>query len=92
MYLVREKIENGETTGYYIDEKISGKLIETHFVDSMFKTCSCKYFQESHNPYNHFHINLCKFWVRSGKPKCALYAKSRSGKIVVLCQGFIPKR
>ena len=91
MYLVREKIVNGETEGYFVDEKISGKLIESHFVDVNFKSCSCKYFAESHNQYNHFHINLCKHWVKSGKPQCALYGKSKDGKIVTLCQGFLRK-
>jgi tRNA U34 2-thiouridine synthase MnmA/TrmU len=53
------------------------------------KECSCKYFAESHNPYNHFHINLCKHWLKMGKPQCALFGKSKDGKIVVLCQGFV---
>lgn len=91
MYLVRENIFNGETTGYFVDEKISGKLIESHFVDVSLKKCSCKHFKESQNPYQHFHINLCKKWLKMGKPECALFSKSKTGKIIVLCNGFIRK-
>jgi hypothetical protein len=88
MYLIRENVQDEEITGYWIDEKINGKLIESHFVTKDLKTCSCKYFAESQNPYNHFHINLCSYWIKSGKPQCAMYAKSKKGKIVVLCPGF----
>ena len=84
MYLIREKIENDEVVGYYVDEKISGVLT--------LHKCSCKYFAESNNCYSHFHINLCKNWIKNGKPKCAMYAKSKDGKIVTLCPGFIPSK
>ena len=92
MYLIREKYENEELIGYLIDEKISGVLIETHFVDKSLHSCSCKYFTESHNCYSHFHINLCRNWIKNGKPLCAMYAKSKDGKIVTLCPGFIPSK
>lgn len=92
MYLIREKIENDEVVGYYVDEKISGVLIETHLVSVDLKQCSCKYFAESHNYHSHFHINLCHNWIANGKPKCAMYAKSKDGKIVTLCQGFISSK
>ena len=92
MYLIREKIENDEVVGYYVDEKISGVLIETHEVDKTLHKCSCKYFAESNNCYSHFHINLCKNWIKNGKPKCAMYDKSKDGKIVTLCPGFIPSK
>lgn len=89
MYLVRENIVDGEVNGYFVDEKIQGRLIESHFVTLNPPSCSCKYFQFSHNPYNHFHINLVKFWIKSGKPQSALYAKNKQGKIITLCPGFI---
>jgi len=92
MYLIREKYENEELVGYLIDEKISGVLIETHFVDKSLHKCSCRYFTESHNCYSHFHINLCRNWIKNGKPQCAMYAKSKDGKIVTLCPGFIPSK
>lgn len=92
MYLVRENIVDGKTTGYFVDEKISGKLIESHFVSVNLKECSCRYFAESHNPYHHFHINLCKQWLKMGKPECALFGKSKDGKIAILCRGFIRNR
>lgn len=92
MYLIHEKIENGELLGYIVEEKICGNFIESHFVDVTLKSCSCKYFAESNNCYSHFHINLCRNWIKNGKPMCAMYAKSKDGKIVTLCQGFIPKR
>ena len=92
MYLIREKIENSKVVGYIIDEKISGVLIESHFVTADLKTCSCKYFAESHNHQSHFHINLCHNWIKTGKPMCAMYAKNKEGKIVTLCPGFIPSK
>ena len=30
--------------------------------------------------------------IKNGKPKCAMYAKSKDGKIVTLCPGFIPSK
>ena len=92
MYLIREKYENDELVGYLIDEKISGVLIETHFVDKSLHNCSCKYFIESHNCYSHFHINLCRNWIKNGKPQCAMYAKTKDGKIATLCPGFISSK
>jgi len=92
MYLISEKIVNDEIVGYNVEEKISGTLIESHFIDINLKTCSCKYFAESNNCYSHFHINLCRNWIKNGKPKCAMYAKSKDGKIVTLCPGFIPSK
>lgn len=89
MYLIKENIENDKVIGYIVEEKINGKLIESHYVSLDLKSCSCKYFAESHNPYNHFHINLCRNWINTGKPMCAMYAKSKKGKIVTLCAGFI---
>ena len=49
MYLIREKIENDEVVGYYVDEKISGVLIEAHAVDKTLHKCSSKYFAASNN-------------------------------------------
>lgn len=92
MYLIREKIENDKVVGYQIDEKISGVLIESHVVSADLKHCSCKYFAESQNTHNHFHINLIHNWLKNGKPMCAMYAKSKDGKIVTLCPGFIPSK
>lgn len=89
MYLIREDTLDDQTIGYWVDEKINGNLIESHFVTADLKTCSCRYFAESKNPYNHFHINLCQHWIKAGKPQCAMYAKSKKGKIVTLCPGFI---
>lgn len=89
MYLIRENIIDNEVNGYWVDEKISGKLIESFFVTLSPRSCSCKYFTESHNPFNHFHINLVENWVKKGKPKCAMYAKSKTGKIITLCPGFV---
>lgn len=90
MYLLKENFdENGKLLNYQIDEKINGNLIESHYISTDLKSCSCKYFAESNNPYTHFHINLCKHWIKEGKPMCAMYAKSKKGKIVTLCPGFI---
>lgn len=89
MYIVRENVINGEECGYFVDEKIRGTLIESIYVTLSPKSCSCKHFTESKNIYNHFHINLVEHWVKSGKPTAAIYAKSKKGKIRVLCPGFI---
>lgn len=89
MYLVSENIIDGKTNGYFVHEKISGKLINSYFIDYRLKTCSCKYFAESHNCYNHFHINLVRNWLKQNKPECAMYAKSKQGKIITLCPGFV---
>lgn len=89
MYLIRENIIDNELTGYFVDEKISGKLIETHFIDKSLKSCSCRYYAESQNPYGHFHIALVRNWIKLGKPRSALFGKSKNGKIVTLCPGFV---
>lgn len=88
MYLIRENVIDGVVEGYWCDEKISGKLIESHYVTLHPKTCSCRYFAESNNKLNHFHLNLVEHWVKMGCPQSALYAKSKTGKIVTLCPGF----
>ena len=89
MYIVTENIVDGDLIGYIVTEKIAGNIIESHYIDPKMKTCSCRYFAESHNPYSHFHINLCKHWIRMAKPKSALFGKSKDGKIVTLCAGFV---
>lgn len=90
MYLVEEQLDaNGETVGYWLREKISNKLIESYFITLSPRTCSCKYFAESHNVYNHFHINVVELWVKQGKPCAAMYGKTKQGKIITLCPGFI---
>lgn len=92
MYLCRENIIEGKVEGYFIDEKISGKLIESHYVTLSPKSCSCRYFAESNNKFNHFHIVLCEHWVKQGCPTSAMYAKSKTGKIITLCPGFVKRR
>lgn len=89
MYLIRENIIDDEVNGYWVDEKINGVLIESHFVTLSPRSCSCKYFAESHNKFNHFHIALVEHWIKNGKPTASLYAKSKAGKIVTLCPGFV---
>lgn len=90
MYLIEEQIDLDNTVlGYWIREKIQGKLIASYFVTLNPLSCSCKHFAESHNKFNHFHINLVQNWIKNGKPCCAIYAKSKKGKIVTLCPGFI---
>ncbi len=89
MYLIRENIKEDNTSEYIIDEKINGHLIESFTVTLSPHTCSCHYFHESNNKLNHFHINLVEHWIKNGKPCAAMYAKSRAGKIVTLCPGFI---
>lgn len=90
MYLVEEQLDSEDNCiGYWVREKIQGVLIDSHFVMLSPRSCSCKYFAESHNPYNHFHINLVENWIKNGKPSCAIYAKAKDGKIVTLCPGFI---
>lgn len=89
MYIVRENIVKDKCTGYWVDENIDGKLIESFFVTLSPRSCSCKYFAESQNIYNHFHINLVEYWIRTGKPFGAVYEKSKQGKVRVLCEGFI---
>ena len=89
MYLIRENIINGKNEGYFVDEKIQGKLIASYFVTLNPICCSCHHFAESKNKFNHFHINLVRHWIEQGKPMSAIYAKSKMGKIVTLCPGFI---
>lgn len=89
MYIVTENIVDGDLIDYVVTEKIAGKVIESHHIDPTLKNCSCRYFAESHNPFSHFHINLCKHWLRMGKPRSALYGKSKDGKVVTLCAGFV---
>lgn len=89
MYLVRENITDNKVTGYWVDEKINGKVIESYFVTLNPKNCSCKYFAESHNYHNHFHINLVEHWIKQNKPISAMYAKAKNGKIITLCPGFV---
>lgn len=89
MYMIRENIINNEVHGYWIDEKIHGTLIESTYVTLKPKSCSCHFFAESKNMHNHFHINLVEHWIKSGKPVAAIYGKSKSGKVVTLCPGFI---
>ena len=89
MYLIREHIKEDNTSEYIIDEKINGYLIESFVVTLSPHTCSCHYFAESNNKLNHFHINLVENWIRHNKPCAAMYAKSKTGKIVTLCPGFV---
>lgn len=89
MYLIEESIVEGETNGYFVHEKINSVLVSSFFVSADLKTCSCPFFENSHNPYTHFHIILVRHWIEQGKPKSALYAKNKKGKIVTLCPGFI---
>ena len=89
MYLIRENIKEDKTSEYIIDEKINGHLIESFSVTLSPHTCSCHYFHESNNKLNHFHINLVELWIKNGKHCAAMYAKSKAGKIVTLCPGFI---
>lgn len=89
MYLIHEQLREDNTPEYIIDEKINGHLIESFVVTLSPHTCSCHYFAESNNKLNHFHINLVEHWIKKGKPCAAMYAKSKTGKIVTLCQGFI---
>ena len=94
MYLIRKNIitENNieKVNGYWVDEKINGQLIESFFIQlDTHKTCSCKYFTESKNPRNHFHILLVENWIRNGCPKYAIYIKNKKGKIETLCPGYI---
>ena len=91
MYLVRKNIVKGKENGYWVYEKINGKLIESFYITLKPCKCSCHHFAESNNPLNHFHINLVKFWIKEGCPSSAIYAKSKCGKIQVLCPGFIKK-
>ena len=89
MYLVRENVIDNKTTGYWVDEKIDGQLITSHFITLYPKiTCSCQYFQESHNPLNHFHIQVLKYWLKEGSPKFAMYKKSKIGKVIKVFDGF----
>lgn len=90
MYLIEEQLDSeNKTVGYWVREKIANKLVESHFVTLSPKQCSCKYFAESHNPHTHFHINVVETWIKQGKPCAAMYGKSKSGKVVTLCPGFI---
>lgn len=89
MYVIRENIIDNEVQGYWVDEKIRGTLIESTFVTLHPKNCSCKHFTESKNIHNHFHICLVENWIANGKPHAAIYGKSKKGKIVTLCPGFI---
>lgn len=93
MYLVRKNIsKNKNDDGYWVDEKINGKLVESYYITLKPCTCSCQHFEESHNPFNHFHILLVKNWIKEGCPQCAIYAKSKQGKIRTLCPGFLPSK
>ncbi len=84
MYLVREA-----KNGFFVDYKLKGHLVESFFVTiTPKKECSCKYFAESHNHYNHFHINLVERWIKDGKPRTAMYEKTKDGKINVLFEGI----
>lgn len=89
MYTIRENVIDDKVEGYWIDEKIRGALIESTYVTLSPKSCSCHFFCESKNIHNHFHINLVEHWIKTGKPIAAMYAKSKSGKIITLCPGFI---
>lgn len=89
MYIIRENIINGIVEGYWVDEKIRGTIIESTYVTLYPRSCSCKFFTESKNTHNHFHINLVENWIRNGKPIAAIYGKSKKGKIITLCPGFI---
>lgn len=89
MYSIRENIINDEVDGYFIDEKIRGILVESIYVTLSPRNCSCRHFTESKNLHNHFHINLVEYWIKMGKPTAALYSKSKTGKIITLCPGFI---
>ena len=88
MYLVRKNIINDSVDGYFVDEKIHGKLITSHYITLHPDTCSCEFFAKSKNPHTHFHINLVRFWIKQGCPISSMYDKSKDGKIVVLCPGF----
>jgi len=89
MYLIRENIKEDNSVEYIVDEKINGHLVESFTITLSPNTCSCHYFAESNNKLNHFHINLVENWIRHGRPCAAMYAKTRSGKIITLCPGFI---
>lgn len=89
MYTIRENIIDNTVQGYWIDEKIRGVLIESIFVTLSPKSCSCNNFSYSKNIHNHFHINLVEHWIKQGKPTAAIYAKTKTGKIITLCPGFI---
>ncbi|MBO4622485.1 MAG: hypothetical protein J5691_01225 [Bacilli bacterium] len=89
MYMIRENIIEGEVQGYWVDEKIHGIIVESTYVTLHPRSCSCHFFTESKNVHNHFHINLVEHWIKSGKPIAAIYGKSKKGKIVTLCQGFV---
>jgi len=87
--MIRENIIEGEVQGYWVDEKIHGIIVESTYVTLHPRSCSCHFFTESKNIHNHFHINLVEHWIKSGKPVAAIYGKSKKGKIVTLCQGFV---
>lgn len=87
--MIRENIIEGEIQGYWVDEKIHGIIVESTYVTLHPKSCSCHFFTESKNIHNHFHINLVEHWIKAGKPIAAIYGKSKKGKIITLCQGFV---
>jgi hypothetical protein len=91
MYLIRPNIIEGNITGYWCDEKIQGKLIESHFVTLHPRACSCRHFTESRNVFGHFHIALVEHYLKNGSPIAAIYGKSKDGKIETLCPGFTKK-
>ncbi len=91
MYLVRKNIVDDKEDGYWVDEKINGKLVESYYVTLKPNTCSCQHFTNSNNAFNHFHINLVYNWLKHGCPECAIYSKTKEGKIQTLCPGFIKK-
>jgi len=85
MYLIRPS-DNG---GYFVDQKYDGVLVDSFYVQlTPRKSCSCKYFTESNNHYNHFHISLIEYWLKQGSPKSAMYEKDKNGKIKVLFEGI----
>ncbi len=91
MYLIRENVVDGETDGYWVDQKLRGQIVESFFVQMSPRSCSCCHFAASQNIYNHFHILLVENWLKTGKPTSAIYTKGRKGKIQTLCAGFVAK-
>lgn len=84
MYLIRETTE-----GFFVDYKIKGYLVDSYFVRlTPKKECSCQFFSAAKNHRNHFHIVLVEKWIADGKPKFAIYDKSKSGKIITVCKGI----
>lgn len=85
MYTIRKENEI-----YFVDHKIDTKLINTFLVTlTPKKSCSCKYFQNSKNYYNHKHILLVEYWIKQGCPKYAFYDFDKKGKIIILSRGIL---